>query len=136
MRSLLPGTDIVKLSAEELELVTGEADIAAGAHRALEYGAGLLLITDGANGAYYANAAAFGRVAARKTRAVDTNGAGDSFMGAALTRLAGYGAEEIRSLSAAVLEEIVAFANRAAALTCTRRGAIPALPTAVELEEG
>ena len=34
------------------------------------------------------------------------------------------------------LEEIIAFANRAASLTCSRSGAIPAMPTLAEMKEG
>ena len=32
------------------------------------------------------------------------------------------------------LEDILAFANRAAAITCSRSGAIPAMPTLAEVE--
>ena len=64
----------------------------------------------------------------------DTNGAGDTFLGAVLSRLCRRGEHPLEGLEQAELEEILAFANRAAAITCSRRGAIPAMPTAQELE--
>ena len=42
--------------------------------------------------------------------------------------------EAKKSKEQAELEDILAFANRAAALTCSRSGAIPAMPTLAELE--
>ena len=41
----------------------------------------------------------------------------------------------LEGLTAAELEDILAFANRAASITCSRSGAIPAMPTVDELEE-
>ena len=67
-------------------------------------------------------------------QATDTNGAGDSFLGAVLSRLARRGPAPLEGLEMGELEEVLAFANRAAALTCSRSGAIPAMPTLAELE--
>ena len=63
----------------------------------------------------------------------DTNGAGDTFLGAMLYQLRGMGMQEIRSLTPAKLEAFIAFANRAASLTTSRPGAIPAMPTLDEV---
>ena len=68
------------------------------------------------------------------TRVADTNGAGDTFMGAVLHRLCRRGGKPLEGLELAELREIVAFANRAASLTCSRSGAIPAMPTLAEVE--
>ncbi|MFR6024277.1 MAG: carbohydrate kinase family protein [Oscillospiraceae bacterium] len=134
MRYLLHRADIVKLSAEELALLAGgEGGIEAAARRVLECGCALLFVTCGAEGAYWAGANSFGFTPAEKIAAVDTNGAGDSFMGAALTRLAGVSRRELRALGDGFLREVTAFASRAAAITCTRYGTIPALPASDEL---
>ena len=66
---------------------------------------------------------------------MDTNGAGDTFLGALLSRLAKRSGGPLAGLEPEELEAHLAFANRAAALTCSRSGAIPAMPTAAELED-
>ena len=48
-------------------------------------------------------------------------------------RLCRRGDRPLEGLTAGELADIAAYANRAAALTCSRPGAIPALPTAEEL---
>ena len=63
----------------------------------------------------------------------DTNGAGDTFLGAMLYKLRGMDKQAIRSLTAEQLAGFVAFANRAASLTTSRPGAIPAMPTLDEV---
>ena len=57
---------------------------------------------------------------------VDTVGAGDTFQAALLTGLAERGVwtrEALRDMAAAPLQEVLEFAARAAAITCSRRGA-------------
>ena len=79
------------------------------------------------------------RIPSVKTTVVDTNGAGDTFLGAMLAKLAfrKYEDREEESILDGITEEelrdYVMYANRAAALTCSRPGAIPAMPTAGEL---
>ena len=133
MRSLLDYADIVKLSYEELTLLTGEDDIEAGTARVLEHGCRLVFITCGEGGAYWAGAGSFGHAAAIPVTVADTNGAGDSFMGAVLARLCKVPRGELEALTDGFLRDTTAFACRAAALTCTRHGAIPAMPSPAEL---
>ena len=61
----------------------------------------------------------------------DTNGAGDTFFGAALSKLC---KEELDTLTVDKLESILAFANKAASITTSRHGAIPAMPALEEIE--
>lgn len=93
-----------------------------------------VLVTLGAEGVFYRWQGRTGRVPGVPVAVADTNGAGDSFLGAVLSRLARRGEHPLEALEVGELEEILAFANRAAALTCSRRGAIPAMPTVTELE--
>ncbi len=129
---------VVKLAEEELELLTGLADLEAGSLALFQtYGIPLIVITMGEGGSFYRLGACTGRVKGRSVQVADTNGAGDTFLGALLTRLVS--AAGLDSLTPEELEAGLDFANRAAALTCTRPGAIPAMPTLAEMkaqEEG
>ena len=62
----------------------------------------------------------------------DTNGAGDTFFGAALSKLC---KEELDTLTVDKLESILAFANKAASITTSRHGAIPAMPALEEIKK-
>ena len=68
-------------------------------------------------------------------KVTDTNGAGDTFLGAVLSRLSRRGGRPLEGLTGAELRDILDFANRAAALTCARSGAIPAMPLLDELSD-
>ena len=68
-------------------------------------------------------------------KVTDTNGAGDTFLGAVLSRLSRRGERPLEGLTGAELRDILDFANRAAALTCARSGAIPAMPLLDELSD-
>ena len=133
MRRPLPLVDVLKLSDEELPLLTGANDPREGTALLWERGIPLVLLTLGGRGACYRLGASFGRVEGVTTTVADTNGAGDTFLGAVLSRLCRRPAGPLEGLTAGELEEIVAFANRAAAKTCSRSGAIPAMPTLDEL---
>jgi ribokinase len=66
------------------------------------------------------------RVPALRVEAVDTTGAGDSFVGALAVELA----------AGASLERAVQLATQVAAVAVTRRGAQTSFPTLEELERG
>lgn len=133
----LPIVDIIKLSEEELPmLLQGEADLEKGS-RLLEeeHGVRLVMITLGAKGVFCRwQGETFVVPGVPIEKVADTNGAGDTFMGAVLSRLCRRGQHPLEGLERPELEEILAFANRAAALTCSRCGAIPAMPTLAEVE--
>ena len=135
MRNPLPLVDLIKLSEEELPLLTGTADPETASRYLEELGIQLVLITMGEKGAFYRWQGATGLVPGVTTTVADTNGAGDTFLGAALSRLTARGDRPLEKLTAEELEKVLAFANRAASITCSRSGAIPAMPTLDELEE-
>ena len=134
MRAPLPLTDLLKISDEELPLITGTDDPEEGSRRMEAEGIRLVLITLGKDGVFYRWQGRTGRVAGVAAKVADTNGAGDTFLGAVLSRLTARGEKPLEGLEAGELEEILSFANRAAALTCSRSGAIPAMPTLSELQ--
>ena len=135
MRNPLPLVDLIKLSEEELPLLTGTADPEAASRYLEELGIQLVLITMGEKGAFYRWQGKTGVVPGVATSVADTNGAGDTCLGAALSRLTARGDRPLEKLTAEELEKVLTFANRAASITCSRSGAIPAMPTLDELEE-
>ena len=126
MKAPLDMVDILKISDEELVLLTGTDSLEEGSNILSEYGIRMIMITLGSEGVFYRAGNASGIVPAEKVTVCDTNGAGDTFLGAVLAQLVGTEKE---------IPEILAFANRAAAKTCSRAGAIPAMPTLAELGE-
>ena len=130
----LPLVDIIKLSEEELPLLTGSEDLEEGSRALEEQGIRLIMITLGAKGAFCRWQGESFTVPSVPAKVADTNGAGDTFMGAVLSRLCRRGEKPLEDLERGELEEILAFANRAASITCSRSGAIPAMPTLAEVE--
>lgn len=135
MRIPLPLVDIIKLAEEELPLVTGCSDPEAGSALLEEQGVKLVLVTLGSEGVFCRWQGRTWRQSGVAVKVADTNGAGDTFLGAVLSRLCRREPENpLENLTRAELEDILAFANRAAAITCSRSGAIPAMPTLAEVE--
>lgn len=124
--------DILKVSEEELTLITGQTDFESGAQQLLKMGPSLVLVSLGAKGAYYRNRSCTGLLPTYDVKTIDTTGAGDAFVGAILWQLKERTPEELRSME---LAEVVDFANAAGSLTTTRGGAIPALPTLQEIRD-
>jgi fructokinase len=94
--------------------------------RVLGLGPQLVAVTLGPNGAIAATPAARARVAAVPIEVVDTVGAGDVFGAALLATLIEQDAlEPDASLDDGALERALSFATTAAAITCTRTGAVP-----------
>ena len=128
----LPLVDILKVSDEELPLLTGIADPAEGSARLVEQGVRLVLVTLGAHGAFYRFDGHTGHVPGVPCQVGDTNGSGDTFFGAALSQLVKL--DSLDQLTVPELRRILAFANKAASITTSRHGAIPAMPTLQEVE--
>lgn len=131
----LPLVDIIKLSEEELPLITGTPDLEEGTRLLEERGISLILVTLGGKGAFCRWKGETFSTPGVPVSVADTNGAGDTFLGAVLSRLCQRKGKPLEGLERAELEDILAFANRAASLTCSRSGAIPAMPTLSEFEE-
>jgi sugar/nucleoside kinase (ribokinase family) len=110
-REYVDGAFLVKANAEEARLLTGESDPAAAAAGLLAGGARHALITLGAGGALLRGGGMSLDVPGVPADAVDTTGAGDTFSGVVLARLAatGYYPPAI----AAALPDAVAAAARA-----------------------
>lgn len=128
-------SDLIKVSDEDLSLIAPGESIESIAAKWLANGTRLVVVTRGAKGAtaFHANGTVDSPVIAAKV--IDTVGAGDTFQAALLSGLKTLGATDRPSLSALdtnMLHKLLEFAVRAAAITCSRRGAD--LPRKAELE--
>lgn len=127
--------DILKISQEELEFLTGENEPGRGAEQLRsQFGIDLVLITLGPRGAYAQNRLGEVWSPAFDVRTIDTTGAGDAFTGAFLNQLLQTG-KAPALLDIGELSACLSFANAAGSLATTRKGAIPALPTLAEIED-
>ena len=126
---------LIKASDEDLaKLYPGRsAEVVAGEW--IAGGAGLVLITLGGEGALgFTATGVSSRVPGVKVKVIDTVGAGDTFQAATLDWLARkdrLAPDALASLSSAELPAMLSYAAKAAAITCSRRGAD--LPRAAEL---
>lgn len=123
---MLPRCHLLKISDEDLGLLSPETPVEHFAAQALAQGVKLLVVTRGARGATAWTQTATAHVASLPVSVLDTVGAGDTFQAALLTWLAEkalLGASDLDTLTNSQLESALAFSARAAALTCSRRGA-------------
>ncbi|CAI9114923.1 OLC1v1015748C1 [Oldenlandia corymbosa var. corymbosa] len=125
--SIWDKADIIKISDVELQFLTGSDKIDDESAMSLwRPTLKLLLVTLGENGCNYYGKSFMGHVDSFRVDQVDTTGAGDSFVGALLGKVVddqGILEDEKR------LREVLRFACACGAITTTKKGAIPSLPT-------
>lgn len=126
--------DILKLSEEEAELLTGEKDPLNACKKLNEYDIKVILVTLGDKGSFYYHKNCYGYVNGRKTKVIDTTGAGDTFFGSAVHQIIEKGIP-IEDLKKSDFEEILHFSNIAASLCIENYGGIPAIPKKNEIEK-
>jgi fructokinase len=117
---------VLKVSDEDLQLLSPGLSPEAFAAGALAQGVRLVVVTRGAEGAMAWTRAAAARAAPRAVDVIDTVGAGDTFQAAVLAWLAEHDRlepEDVATLSADALGTLLRFAAAAAGITCSRRGA-------------
>ena len=125
--------DILKISDNEIQFVSGKEDYDEGiAYLQETYNIPLILLTMGKDGsrAYYKGM----RVERPgfSVKAIETTGAGDTFCGSSLNYLVDH---DFENLTEEQLGEMLTFANAAAALVTTKKGAIKAMPVKEEVFE-
>ncbi|MGN0404007.1 MAG: carbohydrate kinase [Bariatricus sp.] len=126
--------DILKISDNEIQFLTGVEDYEEGIRIIRErFQIPLICLTLGKDGsrAYYKDLRVEvpGFVQAHVT---DTTGAGDTFCGSVLNYILEHGIEDLEEEN---LEEMLTFANAAASLVTTRKGAIRSMPEKEEIEK-
>ena len=125
--------DVLKISDNEVEFMCGTTDYDKGAAMIQEkYNIPLILITMGKDGsrAYYKDmiveAAPF-----LQENTIETTGAGDTFCASTLNYVLDHDLEDLTEEN---LKELLTFANAAASLITTRKGALRVMPTREEVE--
>ena len=120
--------DVVKISDEEVEFLWG-LGVEEGADYILKnFDVKLVFVTCGADGCYFKNAVASGKVPSLSNiKVVDTTGAGDIFGGSAVYKLLQTG-KNPETLNEEELREIVTFACTSAGLSTTKPGGISSVP--------
>ena len=124
VKEFLPYADIIKISDEELEFITGKQKI----EDALEDLFALdkckiVVYTKGADGAEVYTKKAVAKHDGYKVDAVDTTGAGDSFIAALLYKIADF-EDGLEELPEEFIYDAVKFANAYGALTTQKQGAL------------
>ena len=126
--------DILKIADNELEFMTGETDFDKGAAILKEKYSNirLLNVTAGPDGSYsyYGDERVF-VPAVNRPDTIETTGAGDTFCACVLNFVLDHGLE---GLTADDLTAMLRFANTAAYLVTTRKGAIRAMPERAQVE--
>lgn len=124
---------ILKISDNEIQWLTGEEDFDRGAAKLREqFAIPLILVSLGKEGslAFMGEERVFVPAYAN-SHTVETTGAGDTFCGSVLHYVLAHG---WRSYTAAELREMLDFANAAASIITTRKGALRVMPTLAEIE--
>ncbi len=126
--------DFLKISDNEIQWFTGEEDFDAGIRKLKEqYDIPLIVLSMGKDGsrAYYKDL----RVEAApflQEHTIETTGAGDTFGACCLHHILKYGLD---GLDEDKLREMLTFANAAASIITTRKGALRVMPDVNEIQE-
>lgn len=125
--------DVLKISDNEVTFMTGETDYPKGAKLLQEqYQIPLVFVTFGKDGSMALwNGKQIQAKPFLQEGTIETTGAGDTFTGSVLNGLLEYGLE---GLNEERLEQMMTFANAAASLITTRRGALRVMPERDEVE--
>ena len=134
LNRLIAMADILKISDEDVEWMTGSRDTGKAARKWLKLGARIVVVTRGGEGVEAFTGRDHIAVPPVVVKVADTVGAGDTFTAGlltALTRAKLLDKAKLAAISRENLAAALAFAARAAAITCSRPGADP--PWAKEL---
>ena len=127
MRSLIATADIMKVSDEELPLLTGETDPEKAADALTDQGVKLVAITLGAKGAFVRVHGESRLIPGFRSNAIDTTGAGDAFFGGFLYRFLTSDVA-LKDVTLEHAADFARFGNATASLCVEQRGGIPAMP--------
>lgn len=136
VNKFIPMCDILKISDEESEFITGETNIDKAVPKLLDKGVKLIVYTCGKNGAYAYTRNAEAYSSSICVKAVDTTGAGDGFIGSFLWKLQsnGINVDNISSIEENVLKECLEFSNKFCYVSVQSEGAIASYPTIDQLK--
>ena len=132
IREYVSYADIAKISLEEAQMITKEADMDRMIASIREMGPKIVLITDGGNGVHFAADETVQYLPSMDVATIDTTGAGDIFFG---TFMAAFLQNEPswETVSSEAIIPFVEKAIRASGISTTRHGAIASIPGDEEL---
>lgn len=124
--------DVLKISDNEIQWLTGEQDYAKGVAWIKErFDIPLILVSLGKNGSMAYSKSSFARVPAFvQEQTIETTGAGDTFCGCILHSVLECG---LRDYTTPELMDMITFANATASIITTRKGALRVMPTMDEI---
>ena len=129
---LMAHCDILKISDNEIQWLSGKEDYDEGiAWLRSQFDIPLIFLTLGKDGSRAYCGDVRTQQAGFKLNTIETTGAGDTFFGSVLHQILEKG---FRPYTKEELDEMLRFANAAAALVTTRRGALRVMPSAEEIE--
>lgn len=124
--------DIVKVSDEEMLLITDQTDMRKGCEYFHAKGVRIVLVTLGSKGCLVSQSGTQYVVPAYEVNAIDTTGAGDSFIGGVLFQMAANDPQD--DFYASQIQQFVEFAEKVSGQVCSKIGAMTALPTLLEID--
>ncbi len=137
MRQALKSVDILKVNEEEARFLAGTSDL----ERALKFlsqnfSLALIALTLGKRGCLIVHGDNRLEMEGFSVSTVDTTGAGDGFVAGLLSSLYMFWEDlrERKEIPESAIAHAARRANAVGALTTTKKGAIPALPTSEEVE--
>lgn len=122
--NFIKNADIVKVSEEELYLLTNQHEFKGAIDYLHKEGAKLIAVTLGKNGTYISNGRKSELIPSIKIESIDSTGAGDAFIGSLLYYIE-ENSYELNDFD--LIKDYVLKANIIAAKTCTKMGALEAL---------
>lgn len=133
----LPYADVLKVSDEELEFITGIKDEEEAIKSLFKGDVKLVVYTKGADGACAYTKSETAKSNGVKVDALDTTGAGDAFIGSFLYSLSEKLGDDkrIEDLTDADLKEMLDFSNLYCAKSVMKNGAIESYPSLNDMSE-
>lgn len=135
VHEFLPYADILKLSDEELEFITGKNDIEEALPFLFSHRCKCVVYTQGKDGATLYRRNDHISAKGHQVQVVDTTGAGDSFIGAFLYCLLTEESDDLEAIPLERMKHHLEFANLYAAHTTTMAGALAAMADQEQLRE-
>lgn len=130
-KKFIKQSDFIKVSDEEIKLITKEEDLREGVRKLHDFGAKVVAVTLGGEGTLISDGANMEVIPSIKIKQVDSTGAGDAFVGGVLKKLSEI--EYKKEISFDGWKEVIFYGNKVGAITCTNYGAIDSIPTEKEL---
>lgn len=133
----LPSADFLKINEDELAFLTGSADLEMGIKIFLNMGPSIVAVTIGPKGTCIGSrSAGIQTIPVVDVPVVDTTGAGDTFVAGFLSQLLPFvKSDQIATLTAEQIRQMTIYANTAAAITTSGRGAIDSMPDSQQVQE-